>query len=168
MAYTPFTWANGASGGTPITAERLNAIEQGIAASSVTVDASVGTRVDAGGVTLYYHSGLREVSGELTNGWSAASVIIWRENSLVNMLLYGLDGSAATSDSFIGLPGGYGVANANLQARIRGEQVTVREWEADITMSASAPVVGDQYNGVLITWPAVTSYPDAAFGEAAT
>ena len=31
MAYTPFEWANGEEGGTPITAERLNHIEQGIA-----------------------------------------------------------------------------------------------------------------------------------------
>ena len=31
MAYTPFEWADGEAGGTPITAERLNHIEQGIA-----------------------------------------------------------------------------------------------------------------------------------------
>lgn len=31
MAYTPYQWQNGESGGTPITAERLNHIEQGIA-----------------------------------------------------------------------------------------------------------------------------------------
>lgn len=31
MAYTPYQWKNGESGGTPITAERLNHIEQGIA-----------------------------------------------------------------------------------------------------------------------------------------
>lgn len=31
MAYTPYEWKDGASGGTPITAERLNALEQGIA-----------------------------------------------------------------------------------------------------------------------------------------
>lgn len=31
MAYTPQTWANGEGGGTPLSAERLNYIEQGIA-----------------------------------------------------------------------------------------------------------------------------------------
>jgi len=31
MAYVPYQWENGESGGTPITAERLNHIEQGIA-----------------------------------------------------------------------------------------------------------------------------------------
>ena len=31
MAYTPYEWADGEAGGTPITAERLNHIEQGIA-----------------------------------------------------------------------------------------------------------------------------------------
>lgn len=31
MAYTPFEWFDGEDGGTPITAERLNALEQGIA-----------------------------------------------------------------------------------------------------------------------------------------
>lgn len=31
MAYTPFEWADGEEGGTPITAERLNHIENGIA-----------------------------------------------------------------------------------------------------------------------------------------
>lgn len=31
MAYTPFEWADGEEGGTPITAERLNHIEAGIA-----------------------------------------------------------------------------------------------------------------------------------------
>lgn len=30
MAYTPKTWANGAGGGTPITASELNRIEQGV------------------------------------------------------------------------------------------------------------------------------------------
>lgn len=30
MAYTPFEWADGEAGGTPITAERLNHIEQGL------------------------------------------------------------------------------------------------------------------------------------------
>ncbi|APU92092.1 hypothetical protein SEA_BAXTERFOX_86 [Gordonia phage BaxterFox] len=30
MAYTPKTWANGAGGGTPITAPELNRIEQGV------------------------------------------------------------------------------------------------------------------------------------------
>ncbi|QDM56360.1 hypothetical protein PP515_gp13 [Gordonia phage Sidious] len=30
MAYTPKTWANGAVGGTPITAAELNRIEQGV------------------------------------------------------------------------------------------------------------------------------------------
>lgn len=32
MSYTPFTWADGPAGGTPVTAYRLNAIEQGLAA----------------------------------------------------------------------------------------------------------------------------------------
>lgn len=31
MAYTPFVWQDGEEGGTPITAERLNHIEDGIA-----------------------------------------------------------------------------------------------------------------------------------------
>src|SRR5690625_165395 len=31
MAYNPFEWADGEAGGTPITAERLNHIENGIA-----------------------------------------------------------------------------------------------------------------------------------------
>lgn len=30
MAYTPKTWADGAGGGTPITASELNRIEQGV------------------------------------------------------------------------------------------------------------------------------------------
>ena len=36
MAYTPFEWKNGEAGGTPITAARLNAIEQGIAGVELT------------------------------------------------------------------------------------------------------------------------------------
>lgn len=34
MAYDPFEWKNGESGGTPITADRLNTIEQGVAAKA--------------------------------------------------------------------------------------------------------------------------------------
>lgn len=34
MAYEPSTWADGESGGTPITASALNKIEQGIAAKA--------------------------------------------------------------------------------------------------------------------------------------
>ena len=44
MAYTPFTWQDGASGGTPITAARLNHIEAGIAA----VEAQEGPRGEKG------------------------------------------------------------------------------------------------------------------------
>lgn len=36
MAYEPYQWANGVEGGTPITAERLNHIEQGIAGVELT------------------------------------------------------------------------------------------------------------------------------------
>lgn len=36
MAYVPFEWADGSAGGTPITAERLNAVEQGVAEAGST------------------------------------------------------------------------------------------------------------------------------------
>ena len=36
MAYEPYTWADGEEGETPITAERLNHIEQGIAGVELT------------------------------------------------------------------------------------------------------------------------------------
>lgn len=44
MAYTPFTWKNGEEGNTPITAERLNALEQGIA----NVELTPGEKGDKG------------------------------------------------------------------------------------------------------------------------
>lgn len=40
MAYTPFTWKDGNAGGTPFTAARFNAIEQGIADAHATADAA--------------------------------------------------------------------------------------------------------------------------------
>lgn len=36
MAYEPYNWENGEAGGTPITAERLNHIERGIAEIELT------------------------------------------------------------------------------------------------------------------------------------
>ena len=39
MAYSPYTWQDNPSGGTPITAARLNAIEQGIYNAAATADA---------------------------------------------------------------------------------------------------------------------------------
>lgn len=44
MAYEPQEWANGPEGGTPITAERLTHIEQGIA----TVETTPGPKGDKG------------------------------------------------------------------------------------------------------------------------
>lgn len=44
MAYTPFTWKNGKDGNTPITAERLNALEQGVA----NVELTPGEKGDKG------------------------------------------------------------------------------------------------------------------------
>lgn len=38
MSYTPYVWVDGTSGGTPITAARLNAIEQGLHAASANAD----------------------------------------------------------------------------------------------------------------------------------
>jgi|SRR5690625_1832773 len=38
MAYTPFEWKDGEEGGTPITAERLNHIEDGLGASAAVAD----------------------------------------------------------------------------------------------------------------------------------
>lgn len=40
LAYTPTTWADGADGGTAITAARLNNIEQGVAAATTQVNAN--------------------------------------------------------------------------------------------------------------------------------
>lgn len=40
IRYTPTTWADGADGGTPITAARLNNIEQGVAAATKQVNAN--------------------------------------------------------------------------------------------------------------------------------
>lgn len=40
LAYTPTTWADGADGGTAITAARLNNIEQGINAATTQVNAN--------------------------------------------------------------------------------------------------------------------------------
>lgn len=44
MAYEPYEWADGEAGGTPITAERLNVIEQGIA----DVETTAGPKGDKG------------------------------------------------------------------------------------------------------------------------
>lgn len=41
MAYEPFEWADGEAGGTPITAERLNAVENGLADASETAESPV-------------------------------------------------------------------------------------------------------------------------------
>lgn len=38
MAYEPQEWADGAEGGTPITAARLNHIEQGVGQAAATAD----------------------------------------------------------------------------------------------------------------------------------
>ena len=40
LAYTPTTWADGADGGTAITAARLNNIEQGVNAATTQVNAN--------------------------------------------------------------------------------------------------------------------------------
>lgn len=40
LAYTPTTWADGADGGTAITAARLNNLEQGVAAATTQVNAN--------------------------------------------------------------------------------------------------------------------------------
>jgi hypothetical protein len=42
MAYEPQTWAPGAAGGTPLTAERLNKLEQGLAATATVADEGGG------------------------------------------------------------------------------------------------------------------------------
>jgi len=53
MAYTPFEWADGEEGGTPITAERLNHIEDGIGDAAATADgaAPASHEHDAGDIT---------------------------------------------------------------------------------------------------------------------
>ena len=40
ISYTPTTWADGADGGTPITAARLNNIEQGVSAATKQANAN--------------------------------------------------------------------------------------------------------------------------------
>ena len=60
LAYTPTTWADGADGGTAITAARLNNIEQGVSAATTQVNANTKdvkalgdtiSRVELAGVT---------------------------------------------------------------------------------------------------------------------
>lgn len=51
MAYMPTTWKDGADGGTPITAARLNKAEQGIAAKAETGPAGPKGATGANGDT---------------------------------------------------------------------------------------------------------------------
>ncbi len=41
MAYNPYTWSDGAEGNTPITAARLNALEQGLGTASTNAEADI-------------------------------------------------------------------------------------------------------------------------------
>lgn len=43
MTYTPYEWADGPEGGTPIVAERLNHIEQGIADAAQAAEDAAGS-----------------------------------------------------------------------------------------------------------------------------
>lgn len=52
MAYTPNVWRNGFEGGTPITAEKLTRLEDGLTSASAKADAAADAAADANGAAL--------------------------------------------------------------------------------------------------------------------
>lgn len=54
MTYTPYVWQDGSTGGTPISADRLNALEQGLAAASLTPNIAL---VAGGNYTVSVYDG---------------------------------------------------------------------------------------------------------------
>lgn len=55
MSYTPQTWVNGSGGGTPLSAPRLNYLEQGLAAAAAAADAAgIERRVEYDGTNYRY------------------------------------------------------------------------------------------------------------------
>jgi hypothetical protein len=80
------------------------------------VDGPAATIIDTELARVDVGTGLRDVTGELINGWSAfapAGVSIARVGNLVTVNVYGLNGSAATGNTFWNLPEGFREGRAN-------------------------------------------------------
>lgn len=80
MAYSPFTWKDGNAGGTPLTAQRLNAIEQGIKTAADVADsaytglsgkASTSQVIPAGGASGQLL--VKNSSADYAVGWQTPS-----------------------------------------------------------------------------------------------
>ena len=92
MAYEPFEWADGSDGGTPITAERLNSIERGVAASGLTATwGQVSNRPSTFAPAAHQHPA-SDITGTL-----AAAQIPTLAQSKVTGLASALDGKADAS-----------------------------------------------------------------------
>lgn len=71
------------------------------------VDTSVGTRVMLGNVMIYGDTGWRNVTADLLYGWTAETVAIRRVGSTVEVRIVGLNGQAATANTFFVPPAGF-------------------------------------------------------------
>lgn len=72
------------------------------------LDTSVGTRVFVGGTMVHGDTGWRSLTADVINGWTSNGVHIRRVGSFVQFRAYQLDGSAATSSTFLEFPLGFG------------------------------------------------------------
>lgn len=101
MSYTPQTWSNGPSSGTPINATRLNHIEAGISAAATAADnanTALGTKVSNSDLT----SAVNTLRGELFGG--ATRVKPYR-----CVVTYNADyTNAVGTDNFATAPGNWG------------------------------------------------------------
>jgi len=79
ISYTPTTWADGADGGTPITAARLNNIEQGVSAATKQANANANSIKTLGDSVSQALGGKRLITGNFTasvpKGQTTATVV---------------------------------------------------------------------------------------------
>src|SRR4051794_24004063 len=70
MAYEPQDWVDGPQGGTPVSAERLCYVENGIAAAST----AIGTSVDPDGFSYVVNDNVQGALSDLDGAIAAVSV----------------------------------------------------------------------------------------------
>lgn len=106
-------------------------------------------------------TGWRDIRSFLINGWTSQVLRIRRVNGVSYLDFRMLDPTSKTATNFVSpIPTGFHQTSFNYYVPISsaGQSVSVRYYERDFMLSATT-VIGDQFGGMCISWPARLDWP---------
>lgn len=144
---------------------KLTAIDNPVA---LHLDTTVGTRIFAGTTMIYGDTGWRDITSNLTNGWTAEIVRIRRQNNTVTLEHRGLSAPVVENLAWITMPAGFADARTLIPITARtGIFTSTVNNSLGCSFHAVSGFTLDTYALATSTWSVSAVWPSTLHGTPA-